>query len=72
MFYVLLTRDSLRRELVHLDGGVEDLDAELVHHEHAPLHLARLLVVPQDIAQDPCSEHRHLQSTRQIDTKGVD
>ena len=49
---------------MHLDGGVEDLDAELVHHEHAPLHLARLLVVPQDIAQDPCSGHRHLQSTR--------
>ena len=47
-----LTCYSFSGQLVHLDGRGQDLDAELVHHQHSPLHLARLLVVSQDIAED--------------------
>ena len=37
---------------MHLDGWGQNLDAELVHHQHSPLHLAGLLVVSQHVAED--------------------
>ena len=57
----ILTRYSLLIELVHLDTRGEDLDAEPVHHQHLPLHLARLLVVPQHITQQSWQISRDLE-----------
>ena len=50
----LLICNSLGRQLVHLGAGGHHLDGELVHHQHPPVHLARGLVVPDNIVQDPC------------------
>lgn len=50
LVHLNLTCYSLGWQLMHLDRGVEDFDAELVHHQDPPLDLVGLLVVAQHIA----------------------